>query len=180
MDANEERALVQRARTGDPGAFEDLVIEYERVIYTLALRMTGNVEDARDATQTVFLKVFRAFDTFDARRRFFSWIYRIAVNECLTTRDRRRPAEELGEEHVDPKPGPDETSERRDRESAIQDALLELNDGDRELLILRYWLERSYTEIGEVLAIPEALVRSRLFEARRRLGRRLKTRGVEA
>ena len=67
---------------------------------------------------------------------------------------------------------------QRDREAAIQDALLELSETDRELLILRYWLDRSYAEIGEVLAIQEAVVRSRLFEARRRLGRRLKARGV--
>jgi RNA polymerase sigma-70 factor, ECF subfamily len=178
MDANDETALVQRVRTGEPRAFEDLVSAYERVIYTLAVRMTGNLEDARDVTQTVFLKVFRGIDGFDPRRRFFSWIYRIAVNECLSARDRRRPTEELREEHVDPMPLPDESSERRDREAAIQDALLELNDGDRELLVLRYWLDRSYAEIGEVLAIPETIVRSRLFEARRRLGRRLKARGV--
>jgi RNA polymerase sigma-70 factor (ECF subfamily) len=179
LEASDESALVHRCREGEGRAHEELVVEYERVIYTLAFRMTGDREEARDITQAVFLKVFRGLATFDVRRRFFSWIYRIAVNECIDRLRAKRQGEPLDETSVEPGDTPDTSAERRERADVVQAALLELGQEDRQVLVLRHWLDRSHVEIGEALGIPERTVKSRLFEARRKLGRILRRRGVE-
>src|SRR5436190_3711644 len=79
-------ALVARCRAGDMRAFEPIVERYQRVLYTVALRMLGNAEEANDVAQNAFVKAFQKLDSFDTNRRFFSWIYRILVNECLNVR----------------------------------------------------------------------------------------------
>jgi len=179
VEASDESALVLRCQEGDARAREELVTEYERVVYTLAFRMTGDREEARDITQAVFLKVFRGLVTFDTRRRFFSWIYRIAVNESIDRVRARRLGEALDETREDPGEHPDAATERRQTVDMVQVALMELGHDDRQVLVMRHWLERSHAEIGEALGIPERTVKSRLFEARQRLGRILKRRGVE-
>jgi RNA polymerase sigma-70 factor, ECF subfamily len=178
MGETEESALVLRCQAGEPRARAELVTVYQRVIYTLAFRMTGDREEARDITQAVFLKAFRGLDSFDPRRRFFSWIYRIAVNESIDRLRSRRQDEPLDESREDPAERPDASAERGEVAEAIQAALLELREDDRQVLVLRHWLDRSLSEIGEALGITEQTAKSRLFEARQRLGRILRRRGV--
>lgn len=180
MSGVDEGELVARCQQGDPRAQEALVTSYERVIYTLAYRMTGDREEARDITQGVFLKVFRALGSFDPRRRFFSWIYRIAMNECIDRLRSRPRVEPLDEGCEDPADAPDARAERREVAETVQAALLELKEDDRQILVLRHWLERSLAEIAETLGVPEQTVKSRLYEARLRLGRVLRKRGVTA
>lgn len=177
MGATDENALIGRCLSGDARAFAELVAAYERIVFTLALRMTGNREEARDVTQSVFVKVHRGLAGFDRKRRFFSWIYRIAVNECLNARRSRRGHDPLDERLVDPGPTQEEQSMRREVAEAVQAALQRLPDADREVLVMRHWLERSYAEIADALGLPESTVKSRLFEARQRLGRLLRTEG---
>jgi len=178
MEEADERALVLRCQSGEPRAREELVTAYERVVHTLAYRMTGDREEARDITQAVFLKAFRGLESFDPRRRFFSWIYRIAVNESIDRLRSRRQEEALDESREDPAERPDAVAERGELAETVQAALLELREDDRQVLVLRHWLDRSLAEIGEALGIPERTVKSRMFEARRRLGRILRRRGV--
>lgn len=178
MADTDESGLVLRCQEGDARAREQLVSIYERVIYTVAYRMTGDREEARDITQAVFLKVFRGLSGFDSRRRFFSWIYRIAVNESIDRRRSRRREDVLDESREDPADRPDTGAERRETAEAVQAALLELGEDDRQVLVLRHWLDRSHAEIGEALGIPERTAKSRLHEARQRLGRILTRRGV--
>ena len=177
MDAIDEIALVRRCQDGDAKAFTALVTLYERVVYTLALRMTGDREDARDISQIVFMKVFKGLSGFDPRRRFFSWIYRIAVNESIDRLRGRRPADPL-DPQLASTDAPEAAAESSERASQVQGAMLDLNEDDRQLLVLRHWLDRSYAEIAEALGIQETTVKSRLFEARQRLGRALRRRGV--
>lgn len=179
MTDTDEGALLSRCQAGEPRAWEDLVTLYERMVYTVALRMTGDREEARDVTQAVFLKVFRGLTTFDPRRRFFSWIYRIAVNESIDRRRSRRHEQALDESRVDPADRPDTHAERREIADSVQAALLELNEDDRQVLVLRHWLDRSHVEISEALGIPERTIKSRLHEARQRLGRILRRKGME-
>ena len=179
-EASDENALVLRCQEGEGAAREQLVTRYERVVYTVALRMTGDREEARDITQAVFLKVFRGLATFDTRRRFFSWIYRIAVNESIDRLRARKPDESLDESREDSADRPDAVTERHQAADMVQVALMELGHDDRQVLVMRHWLDRSHAEIGEALGITEQTVKSRLFEARRRLGRILKSRGVES
>src|SRR5262245_25655943 len=100
MFESDEQALAERAKGGDDRAFAKLVAAYERVIFNLALRMTNDREDARDITQSVFVKVYRNLDSFDPKYKFFSWIYRIGMNECLNHRGRKRAHEALDPELV--------------------------------------------------------------------------------
>ena len=180
MGAIDENTLIARCLSGDSRAFSELVCAYERVVFTLALRMTGNRETARDVTQQVFLKVHRGLASFDRRRRFFSWIYRIAVNECINERRSRHEHEVLDERLVDPAPDQEAQLMQREAAESVQAALQRLPEADREVLVLRHWLERSYAEISDALGLPESTIKSRLFEARQRLGRLLRTEGGQA
>ena len=162
--------MVARCLGGDVQAFETLVERYQRVLYNLSLRMTGNPEDARDACQTALLKAWEKLSSFNPRYRFFSWIYRITVNECLNQIDRRKRVEPL-ESHLDLPSAEDTSAGLRAREASerVQGALLHLTPEHREVVILRHFLEMSYGEIAGTLTIPEKTVKSRLYEARQRL-----------
>lgn len=166
----DDAAIVTRCLAGDAEAFTTLVERYQRVLYNLGLRMLGNPEDARDASQTAFLKAWQKLSTFDPRYRFFSWIYKITVNECLNVINRRRRTEPL-DPKVELPSQEDASSSLRAREASeqVQGALLRLSPQHREVVILRHFLEMSYSEMAEMLAIPEKTVKSRLYEARQRL-----------
>ena len=90
-----DAALVERVLAGDTEAFAPLVDRYQRVLFTVALRMLGNRADAADVTQTAFVRAFEKLGSYDPRYRFFSWIYRIALNECLNVQRAQRPLEPL-------------------------------------------------------------------------------------
>lgn len=168
----EDAALIARCRAGDPAAFELLVRRHERVLFNVALRMLGNREDAADATQTAFVKAYEHLDDFDFDRRFFSWIYRILVNECFNLRRARRPNDGLPDEPgiASIAAGPFENLERHERHRRIQAALLVLTHELREVVVLRHFGGLSYDEIAAVTGIPARTVKSRLYTARQRLG----------
>jgi RNA polymerase sigma-70 factor (ECF subfamily) len=164
----DDTALVRRSLQGDAAAFEALVTHYQRVLFTVAYRMLGDYEDARDATQNTFIKVFQKLETFDQEHRFFSWIYRILVNECLNARRGRPAAQTLDEQMPDPGK-PDEPLEAAERQQQVRRAILELPVEYREVIVLRHFAALSYDEIGQALSIPVRTVKSRLHTARHRL-----------
>lgn len=168
--ANDEldRALVRRFLDGERAAGDELVGRYHRSVFNVALRMLGNVQDAEDVTQTAFGNAFAALDTYDPRYRFFSWIYRMTVNESLNTLKRRRKVISLdGSFDV---PAPSAISRSADEaEERVESALLELKPDDRAVVVLRHFVSFSYEEISDVLGVPVKTVKSRLFTARERL-----------
>ena len=83
MKTEDDQTLVVRCRNGDRAAFGALVVRYQKPVYNAALRMLRDPEDARDVTQTTFLKAFARLEDFDPRFKFFSWLYRIAINESI-------------------------------------------------------------------------------------------------
>jgi len=177
MDNDVDQALVERYRRGDREAFTELMIRYQRPIYNAAFWILRSADDAHDISQVVFLKVAEHLDDFDSQHRFFSWIYRIAVNESLNLL-RRNGHEEPLDEDID-LPGPDsanpETLARdAERSRSIQRALLTMSPNDRTVLVLRHFSECSYQEIAQILDVDEKTVKSRLFEARHRLRELLK------
>lgn len=168
--------LVERCREGDRGAFVVLVQRYRRPLYNAAYRVLGREEDANDVTQSVFLKVIERLDQFDPRYRFFSWIYRIAVNEALNTlRDREREAEMDDEEEPPGLESADPAWQASEAQVSrrIQQAMLEMKVQDRVVLTLRHFADCSYEEIAQIMEVEVKTVKSRLFEARQRLRERL-------
>lgn len=178
MDAGDDLELVRRTREGDLRAFEGLVSRYEGALYNLALRMLGNSEDARDVTQMAFVKAYTHLDRFDGRSRFFSWIYRIAVNESLNARARRRTEVELEDGVPWPGRSPEEEFGRDELKRLVQSVLMELDPPQRKLMVMRHLLHMSHAEMSETLGIPEKTVKSRLFTARRAMAALLRRRGV--
>jgi len=173
-EQDEDVAAVTRCLRGDASAFEPIVCRYQRVLFAVARRMLGNHEDALDATQNVFIRAYERLETFDSERRFFSWIYRIAVNECLNIRRARRPGEPLGEGLETALEDPEHSAEAGERSAVIDSALVKLPEDYRLVVVLRHFADLSYSEISEVTGVPEKTVKSRLFEARHRLGELLR------
>jgi RNA polymerase sigma-70 factor (ECF subfamily) len=176
----DEQALAERAKSGDDRAFTKLVEMYERVIYNLAFRMTNDREDARDITQTVFVKAYQNLRSFDSRHRFFSWIYRIGVNESLNARGKARRHEELDPDLIleGDKGGADERAETLLRSEAIEDSLMMLSIDYRTVIILRHFLELNQAEMAQILELPEKTVKSRLHSARQLMAGHLGRRGI--
>jgi RNA polymerase sigma-70 factor (ECF subfamily) len=168
----EDHALVGRCLAGDTAAFETLVTQHQRVFFTVALRMLGNRDEASDAVQNTFVKVYEKLDTFDRTRRFFSWAYRILVNECLNLQRARRPSEPI-DDRLPADGDPLETLETEERRQRVQAAVLALPIESREVIVLRHFTDLSYEEIGEALHVPAQTVKSRLHTARQRLAQML-------
>lgn len=178
MVREDEEELVARSLEGDTKAYGKLIDAHQRVLFNLALRMVNDLEDAKDLTQIVFIKAYEGLATFERGRKFFSWIYRIMVNESLNLIARRRPAEPLDEEMEALELGPDRIAESNEVTGIIQEALTELSPDYRQVIVLRHFAQLSHQEMSELLEVPEKTVKSRLFTARRILGEILTKRGV--
>lgn len=167
----DDATLVRWAVEGDTEAFETLVARYQRVVFTVALRMLGDREDARDAAQNTFIKIFEKLDTYRSDHRFFSWMYRILVNECLNARRHRRSSETRsgGEDEPPAGGGPREELERAERRRDVRAAILTLPAQYRAVIVLRHFAALSYQEMSDALGIPPKTVKSRLHTARQQL-----------
>lgn len=161
--------LVAACLAGDRTAFGQLVDAYQNKLFYAAYRVTGSSEDAMDATQGAFVKAYEKLDTFDPTRRFFSWIYRIALNEALNILDRRRNQSELEDEVAGAGDDPEQVCEAEETGQCIQRALMTLCEEQRVVLVLRHFHGLSYREIAEVIGVSEKTVKSRLFTARQNM-----------
>ena len=154
MSKTDDTKLIERCMTGDREAFEALLVEYEKPVYNAAYRMLNSPDDARDVTQTVFLKVFERFDQYDPSRRFFSWIYRITLNESINWLGKSNRMEPLTIEAAFEGKGPEQQVES-DRTSAnVQAALMTIKSDYRSVVVLKHFLGCSYEEISQILGHP--------------------------
>ena len=171
MVDTEDAAAVGRCLGGERNAYEAIVTRYQRGLFNVALRMLGNYEDARDATQNAFIKAYEHLDSFNPEQRFFNWLFRILKNECLNVLRGRRPSQpvSLGL----PAGNAADPVEVRERHQAVQAALLALSMEYREVIVLRHFTDLSYDEIAATLGIPAKTVKSRLYTARQQLGEML-------
>lgn len=180
--ATGERGLVEQCRRGDAQAFARLVSLHERMVFSLAARLLGDREDAKDVAQEVFLQVYRTLDRFEGRSSLRTWIYRIVVNQCWNRqrwwrrrrKDRACGLDELtaaDQARVTAPEGthPFEELRRRERAERVQTALLGLSFDHRAILILREVEGLSGDEIAEALGLPGGTVKSRLARAREAL-----------
>ncbi len=172
--------LVQAALGGDKGAFGQLVERYQDRIFNTLVRVLGSHDDARDVVQDAFVQAFVKLESFRGESKFYTWLYRIAMNLALSHRRRRKPTDSLdavkenvGQEPVTQQPTAAQDLIERERAEQLQCALLKLNDQHRQILVLRELEGCDYETIGEILDMPIGTVRSRLFRARLQLKEQL-------
>ena len=175
-----DKVLVERTLSGERSAFGQLVDRYQKVVFNVGYRVLGNTSDAEDVAQTVFLKVYENLSTYNPRYQFFSWLYRIAVNEAINAKKRMRSTVELVEDVVTSSESPHDGAVAEDVENQIGAAMMALSPENRAILILRHYQEFSYRDIAYIMDLTEEKVKSRLYSARQRLGKILIKRGLKS
>lgn len=181
MTREQEALTVQRVLDGDVNEYEKLVLEYQKNVYNLALRMTGDAEDAADMAQEAFIKAYNSLASYRGDSKFSVWLYRIVSNVCLDflrARKRRQTVslsvvddegEETELEISDESASPEKLMERSMTRDAVRRGLQELTPEYRQILILRELQGMSYDEIAETLGLESGTVKSRIFRARKKL-----------
>ena len=183
-----EKDILQECRAGNRNAFNILVETYQSKVFNMAYSMLSNYDDANDAAQEVFLKVYKNINKFEGKSSLSTWIYRICVNVCndmLRKRTRSVPVislfssakndndEEKPLEIKDNTPTPEERLEMTETQAEVRRALSELSDEFKTVITL-YDLEGlSYDEISEILKCPVGTIKSRLNRARKALKKNL-------
>jgi len=185
-----DEQLVERALTGDPEAFGEVVRRWERKIFALTYGILGAVEDARDATQETFIAAFRNLQNFRGEAKVSSWLHRIAVNQCITRQRRARVRPEVGIEDEVEATGesflattehgsPARETERRQRTEAVRKAVATLPTELREVVLMKEFEDLTFQEIADTLQIPLSTVKSRLYTALKQLRMRLERFSME-
>ena len=175
----QEAALIAAAKAGDRAAFESLVRATHAEIYTLAYRMTGDEEDARDVVQDAYLRAFRSIKRFRGDARFSTWMYRITANCASTHLSKRNKGrhEELSDDEpvADSRPeiDPEQVAEAGALRDQVTEALAELPPRLRAVVVLRDVYDLPHEAIATELGISEAAAKVRLHRARRKLRERL-------
>jgi RNA polymerase sigma-70 factor (ECF subfamily) len=185
----DDAVLVRQCVRGDLTAFEPLVVKYQDRIYNLCWRMCGDRQAAEDLTQEAFLKAFESLGTFRGASGFFTWLYRIATNLALSyRRTERRQIHLAAGEQWDDMPSqaarlhravreadgqPDAAVEREEVCRVVWQAIQELDDEHRSVVVLRDMEGLDYAEMAEVLGVPTGTIKSRLHRARMAIRERL-------
>ena len=183
-----ERMLLRRLRARDERAFRELVAEHRDRVFNLTYRMLGNRAEAEDVAQEVFITVFKTVDTFREESKFSTWLYRVTVNHCKNrikylSRRHDRDQDELDEAVAQatavaanapvPAPRPDRQLEGAQMEQILQEAIAQLDEDHRLLVVLRDVEDLSMEEIVEITGLPDGTVKSRLHRARLALRKKL-------
>lgn len=170
--------LIQDARDGDASAFDQIMICYQRRVYSVAWRILGNREDAMDAVQDTFLRVYRYLKSYRASEDFDGWLYRIAVNVCRDiARKRGTPSPVFSELDIDQESVPQAGAEtdiesraiRQQQLRIVSAALDTLSKKEREALVLRDLEGLATEEVARILGSSQTTVRSQISSARRKI-----------
>jgi RNA polymerase sigma-70 factor, ECF subfamily len=183
---SEELMLVNAARGGDVGAFEQLVRKYDRNVFRIANHITQNREDAEDVVQDAFLKAFQNLAQFQGQSKFYTWLVRIAVNEALMRLRRRRPErmvsldedintgeDTIPREVADWSPNPEQLYNQSELREILQKTIQGLPPSFRTVFVLRDVEGLSTEETADALGLSIPAVKSRLLRARLQLRERL-------
>jgi RNA polymerase sigma-70 factor, ECF subfamily len=179
--SHSDEILVKRCKKGDKKAFELLVEKYQRRIFHLIYRITQDSALVEPLAQEAFFKAYRAIDSFKGDSQFYTWLYRIAVNTCLSHIKKEFPEDSLGNA-VEAESrlyagdlarffqnSPEQDYMRKEFLTQLVEHLRKLPEELRTSIMLREFMELNYEEIAEVLDIPLGTVRSRIFRAREKL-----------
>ncbi|HEV8589921.1 MAG TPA: RNA polymerase sigma factor [Pyrinomonadaceae bacterium] len=178
-----DEQMVERALSGDPEAFGEIVRRWERRIFALSFGMLGREDDARDATQETFLAAFRNLRGFRGEAKVSSWLHRIAVNQCITRQRRAKVRSETALEDEAEKNAavfalpadvsPARAAEYQEVSVAVRKAVCALPPDLRQVVVMKEFEELTFQEISDVLGVPLSTVKSRLYTALRQLQMRL-------
>jgi len=186
-----EEEIVAAAKNGDSEAFEELVRMTQDRLYNLAYRMTGHREEAEDVLQEAYLRAHRSLSSFEGTSQIYTWLYRITVNACLTRGRKTGRRSEVEGVRLDAPTrgsegetalvgtfasgdgGPGETISMRERAERVHQAIGELPEEYRTVVVLRDIEGLSYEELGEATGSSRAAIKSRLHRARQRLSEML-------
>jgi RNA polymerase sigma-70 factor (ECF subfamily) len=177
MERN-DKDLIRECLEGSEQAFGELVNRYQKVVFNVAYRMVNDFDAAEDITQIVFIKSYEKMNSFNPKYRFFSWLYRIAINEALNHINQRKRMTELTADMVSKGRTPDEVYSDNELSQKMGEALTELDPTYRVVVVLKHFRDLSYKEMSDILEIPEKTVKSRLFTGRQLLRKVLVTRGI--
>jgi len=177
-----QKEVIERCKAGDEKAFDEIVLRSQKKVFNIAYRMLGNLEEAKDLAQEVFISVFESVKDLKEETKFDAWLTQITLNHCrnrwkylkrrqyfnsdslddpIETEDGRLPRAV-----VDPSDNPEILYEKKSIQQFIQRGLLKLKEDQRELLVLRDLQGFSYEEMAELLSLPEGTIKSRLHRAR--------------
>lgn len=183
MDVSDE-VLIARFKEGDDSSFRELVEKYQSRVYSIVLAIIGDKNDAEDLSQEIFVKVYRFLHQFKGRSKFFTWLYRLTINTCISARNKKKKDNEIYQfqseknlisAHIlqsDAK-SPMEILQNKELEEKIKLALDSLSDGLKEVFVLREIEDLSYKQLSKIFNCPEGTIKSRLFRAREELKKKL-------
>jgi RNA polymerase sigma-70 factor, ECF subfamily len=169
-----ESVWLNRALKGDPEAFSHLIETYQTPVYNLCYRMLGDPDEAEDAAQESFLRAYKGIRRYDESRPFSTWLLSIAAHYCIDI-VRKRHYKVLSYDELpqfdppDSAPGPESALILGESQRRVQALLARLAPQDRAAVVMRYWYDLSYEEIGEALSMTVSAVKSRLHRARKEL-----------
>lgn len=160
------------AQKGNSEAFTQLVEAFQQPVFNLCYRMLGDAAEAEDAAQETFMRAYRSIKHYDNSRPFPTWLMSIAAHYCIDQIRKRRmafvPIDELDyAEPPDEAPGPESSLSRSEDKRMVRGLLDKLSPVDRAVVVMYYWYDFSYEEIGNALSLTESAVKSRLHRARR-------------
>ena len=176
---NDDSQLIDQTLAGHSAAFGQLVLKYQDRLYNTVFHVLGNAEDAEDVVQEAFVQAFLKLDTFQRAAAFYTWLYRIAFNAAATHRRRRHATVSMEQVNsaggpADLGDGPAEKVEQAERCRQVRQAIAELHEEYRSVLVLREIDGCCYETISEILDLPLGTVRSRLHRARLHLREQLR------
>jgi RNA polymerase sigma-70 factor (ECF subfamily) len=175
-----EQELIQLCKDGDRQAFNQLIAQYQNQVFNIAYGMLSDYEDASDASQEVFVKVYKSIASFRGQSSFSTWIYRICANVCndsLRKRQRRGITVSIENDDDDntiseipsDTPTPEENVMMNERQRAVREAINSLSEEYREIIVYSDINQLSYDEISQILKCPVGTIKSRLNRARNAL-----------
>ena len=183
-----DEALADQVIKGNLAAFEELVSRYQKPVFKVAYRMVGQKEEAEDLAQEVFIHVYQKMGHFNPAKNFKPWLYRVAVNTCISRLRRKQKVVFLSfddaltgsvEFETIRYLSPDQNIELQELQQEVQQAILKMPENYRAMIILRYQLDLNNSEIAEVLGITKENVEVRMHRAHKYLRRILLERTAE-
>jgi RNA polymerase sigma-70 factor (ECF subfamily) len=183
-----EKDLITKAQQGDQMAFKQLIYNYDRAVFSIAMKYVRDPDDAKDIYQEVFIRVFRGLKKFEFRSEFSTWLFRITTNVCITYKTRKKEQmivslqEEFAEDQTEYETkylvykgiSPEEETSDKDLGILISNAVDSLSTKQRITFVLKHYEGYKIREIAEMLNCKEGTVKKYLFDAVNNLKKKLK------